>query len=71
VKMVGEMPSYEAVGCRKPAALTHGNNVDIVGVPSSILGTPTILSKAFSGIYIVAGRFDKPEGRYFASMERE
>ena len=65
---------------RKCAGYRSGNNVDIVGVPSSILGTPTIhpaasthcfrgvfgikwqkTGRASSGIYIVAGRFDKPE----------
>ena len=66
MNVVAQMALCEVPLSRKCAGYRGGNNVDIVGVNGSIPFTPTIHSKAFSGIYIVAGRFDKPEPSNFA-----
>jgi hypothetical protein len=46
---------------RKTAVCSPANYVDIVGVTGSIPVTPTIRIKDLADVYVVAGRFRKPE----------
>jgi hypothetical protein len=56
-----ETAGYEALLSQSYRLFGGENNVDIVGVTSSILVTPTILFKHLAAICEVLSRFKEPE----------